>query len=459
MADFFIDDTATGTDSGADWANAFISFTQLLASAFAAGDRAFVANTHTDGLVADTTFTFPGTIAAPNEIYSVDNTGSPEPPDNTDLLAGALIDCTVDLILNGSFKMWGMDIRSGVTSASNADQLNLAISNALIAKQSYEECKLSSLSTGSGAAIKLGTPSGSSFEGQDIQFVNVVLGLAHVSSSVEVFDADVSWRNKPGLGVAFDITSSRHVNPNLELFDLLDMTSKVDLDGLDLSNLSTLDGLFRVASAKGGQNCSVNNCKLNATFALVTGTRVARVNANVITLVNCDSGDTNYLFEQDSRQGNIVTDTAKTLNATNGTTAFSWKMVSSADADFIFPLYTPWIPVWVDATGAKTVTMEILHDGGVTNLNDDEFWIEVMYALNTGDPLYGLVDDRMVPLATPAAQADSVEGDWTEDLANENAQKAVTASITINEKGLIYARLALAKASQTIWLDPDPVVA
>ncbi len=460
MADFFIDDTATGTDSGADWANAFVSFTQLLASAFAAGDRAFVANTHTDGLAVDTTFTFPGTKAAPNRIYSVDNTGSPEPPDNTDLLFGALIDSEDLLVINGSLYMHGMELRSGTTSVASADNLQLSVLSTLQSNQHYEECKFSNQTSNTSSELIIGVIKASNAEAQSVIWTNCVAGLGAGGQAIEIRNTVFKWRNKSGKGVAIDITSSRHANPNLELFRPLTSGVAIELDGLDFSNLSALDGFCGVSSSDGSVGAfTMSNCKLNATSALVTGTRTSHYNGLVATLVNCDDGDTNYLFEEDRVAGNIITDTAKTLNATNGTTAFSWKMVSSADADFAFPLYTPWIPVWVDATGAKTVTMEILHDGGVTNLNNDEFWIEVMYALNPGDPLYGLVDDRMVPLATPAAQADSVEGDWTEDLANQNAQKAVTASITINEKGLIYARLALAKASQTIWVDPDPVVA
>lgn len=456
MTDFFIDDTATGTDSGADKTNAFISFTQLLASAFAAGDRAFGAHTHIEGLVADTTFTFPGTVTLLNEIYSVDFAGS-SPPVAADLRAGALIDCTNNLILAGSFYMHGMVIRSGITSASGGDDLNIATSGQQL--QIYEECALATLGSSATATMNIGVTDSSNTGKATVRFINTVLGIGNVNSTVMVENAYVSWRNASGKGVAVDITTSRHANPTMDLFSMSGRSAFVDLDGLDFSNLSDLDGLFDVSGSDDGVQGLVSNCKLNATFALATGTRGDVPRGNILTLVNCDDGDTNYLFERDVKQGNIVTDTAKTLNATNGTTAFSWKMVSSADADFVDPLYTPWIPVWVDSTGSKTVTLEILHDGGVTNLNDDEFWIEVMFALNTGDPLYGLVTDRMVPLATPAAQTDSVEGDWTEDLANENAQKAVTASITVNEKGLIYARLALAKPSQTIWFDPDPVVA
>lgn len=459
MTDWFVDSGASGANDGTSKTDAYTGVVALLAGAFAAGDRVFGSHTHVEGLTADTTLTFPGTRAAPNEIHSVNFAGS-TPPVAADNLFGAKIDCDDNLKLNGSFHFINFDIRAGETSTTGGDQLELAMSSSVVANQKYENCKLSNLSTNGSAKLTMGLPDSGSNEGQTVELIDCVLGLGGINQSIQVQNCSLKWRNSEGLGVAMDITSTRHKNPTLHLFDPSATGSSIEVDGLDLSNLSALDGLFNVGRNEGSlARLTISNCKVHSVFALVTGTRQSSAHSLVATLVNCDDGDTNYLLEQDSEMGNVVTDTARTLNATDGTTAFSWKMVSSPDANFGFPLYTPWIPVWIDSPGSKTVTLEFLHDGGVTDLNDDEVSIEVMYALNTADPLYGLVTDRMVPLATPAAQADSVEGDWTEDLANENAQKAVTASITVNEKGLIYTRLALAKASQTIWVDPDPVVA
>jgi len=115
--------------------------------------------------------------------------------------------------------------------------------------------------------------------------------------------------------------------------------------------------------------------------------------------------------------------------------------------------------VWNDAVGSsQTVTCEILHDS-VTNLQDDEVWLETEYLGTSGFPLSLFANDRMADiLATPADQAASSETWTTTGLTNPNKQKLVTTQ-TPQEKGWYRCRVVVAKPSYTLYACPKLAVA
>ena len=99
------------------------------------------------------------------------------------------------------------------------------------------------------------------------------------------------------------------------------------------------------------------------------------------------------------------------------------------------------------------MTCEILHDS-VTNLQDDEVWLETEYLGTSGFPLSLFANDRAADiLATPADQAASTETWTTTGLTNPNRQKLVTTQ-TPQEKGYYRCRVGLAKASYTVYACP-----
>ena len=183
-----------------------------------------------------------------------------------------------------------------------------------------------------------------------------------------------------------------------------------------------------------------------------------------VFLDNCDSADTNYRMEHYKYEGSIVvaSGTYKTGGASDGTTPISHKMVSLAGASFAFPLAGVPITAWNETVGsAITVTVDILHDS-LTNLQDDEVWLEVEYLGTSGFPLALSADDRCTLLAafglsgSPADQTTSAAS-WTEALANDNEQK-LSVTFTPREKGLIRATVMLGKPSYTVYVDPLLVI-
>jgi hypothetical protein len=181
-------------------------------------------------------------------------------------------------------------------------------------------------------------------------------------------------------------------------------------------------------------------------------------------MYNCDSSDTNYRLWIAQQFGVITSDTAiyNDAGADDGSAqGFSWKMVSTADAEFPHQVLTSdEIVKWNETTtGTLTATVEIVHDsqGSGTNgaLRDDEIWLEVMCMDPGGTPIGKWQSDMCANLNLNSNAADqaSSSATWTGDSSGWDTQK-LSVSFTPKEKGYVHARVHLAKASATVYVDP-----
>jgi hypothetical protein len=166
-------------------------------------------------------------------------------------------------------------------------------------------------------------------------------------------------------------------------------------------------------------------------------------------------------MEQYDCWGSTKSETVKvrTGGASDGTTALSWNMTSVSGALFVTPLASPQFSIWNDTTGSsKTVTVEILHDS-VTALTDADIWLEVEEMGTSGYPISTIQSDRAANiLATPANQ-DASSATWTTTgLTNPNKQY-LQVTFTPAKKGFFQARVILAKATKTVYIDPLMTVA
>lgn len=203
------------------------------------------------------------------------------------------------------------------------------------------------------------------------------------------------------------------------------------------------------------------NCKLGSSVTLTTGSSPGQ-GGSVVRLVNCDSADTNYRYEYQAYQGSIVNETTivRTSGASDGTTPVSRKMVSNANAKFYSPLVDSFddIIIWNETTGSsKTLTIEVVSDG--VTFKDDELWLEVEYLGTSGFPLSSLAHDRKTnPLASGTNQ-DTSSVTWTTTGLSSPVKQKLVATFTPQEKGPIRARVMLAKASSTVYIDHKPTLA
>jgi hypothetical protein len=234
------------------------------------------------------------------------------------------------------------------------------------------------------------------------------------------------------------------------------------MDGFDMTNLGASCDLFigGAQAAQGTFRAIVRNCRLPASWtgtlfsAALTGMARAEMH-------NCDSGDTNYRVWIEDYFGSLRDETTiiKTGGASDGTTGLSWKMVSNATTEFPSqPFCSHEIVKWNETTAsAITVTIDIIHDS-VTNIQNDEIWMEVEYLGTSGVPLGSFISDAAASIvATPADQTDSSSTWTTTGLTNPNTQQ-LNVTFTPQEKGFIHAKVCLALASKTVYVDFEPVV-
>lgn len=173
-----------------------------------------------------------------------------------------------------------------------------------------------------------------------------------------------------------------------------------------------------------------------------------------MTFVNCDSADTNYRYYKQNYQGTVTQETTivRASGSSDGTTSFSRKFVSTANSKIISPLEGPWTEFWNESLSSLTVEAEVITDG--VTLTDAEAWLEVEYLGTSGFPLGVFVSDRIADdiFGTPANQTSSSETWTTTGLSSPVTQK-FSVTFTPAEKGLIRARVVLAKPSTTMYAD------
>jgi len=133
---------------------------------------------------------------------------------------------------------------------------------------------------------------------------------------------------------------------------------------------------------------------------------------------------------------------------------YSWKLTSPAKGCYTYwsAISSPILSTWTGASSQKTYTIEILHDS-VTNLKDDEVWMELRYSDNSG-PMGKIITDRRTFSGTAADQAAGIGASaWTHNLSNPNSQK-LSVTVTPVSGQPLEAVVYLAKASKTIYVDP-----
>ena len=439
MADIYVRNTdGSDADNGSTWALA--KATLVGADAIdVAGDTVYVSSLHNQTQGATLTLSFAGTYASPTKVLSVDDaTGTITP--------GAEVSTTNNfaIVMNGSVYCHGMTFIAGIGSSSGTP---LTIGSTA-SKSVFENCNIKVAATGSGQI----------YHGNAASTIVCILELINSNISLNAttsrfnLNGQLLWRG----GAYVPLT-----NQPTALFTLNQRSYGPSLvEGVDLSALPSTVNI--VGNGAGMCQLLLRNCKLPASWSgSLVGVAITTPGFRV-EMHNCDSIDTNYRLWIEDYAGSIKSETTlvRTGGASDGTTGYSFKMTTTASANSVVaPLVSPEIAIWNDTVGSsKTVTVEILHDSA-TNLTDGEIWLEVQYLGTSGFPL-GLFesDAKADILATAADQATSSETWTTTGMTNPNKQK-LSVTFTPQEKGYLQAKVYLAKASKTVYVDPKLTVA
>jgi hypothetical protein len=229
----------------------------------------------------------------------------------------------------------------------------------------------------------------------------------------------------------------------------------VRLRGFDFTASGTLSGtgkqLISLAQAPSSE-IRLERGTLPANWALSSGTPANAFSPRVIA-DGCD-----YIYGHSVRAGNgnvdVDTSVYRTNGAAHGSQHVSWKLVPDARASWSTPFTTEELAVAIGATGSKTVTVEVAFDNAAELTNAD-LWLELGYlGTGSGAPQETWASTRAADiLATPANLTSSSEA-WTGTGGWSNAKtRKLTTTVTVNEGGILRARVCSTKAL-TIYVDP-----
>ena len=450
MATYYVRSTdGNNADSGSTWA---LAKADLHTTAWAAGDKIYVSAAHAQSTATAITIAAAGTVASPTQIICGDDAAEPPTSEST---AG-----TVTTTSTNAMTISGSCFVSGLTFSCGTGGTAVSITQGGTgARQHYKDCSFRLVNSGSTARILVSGGGEESFT----VWENCSVRFASSGQSIGTGNLAAMFYWRGGSLLSGGTSPSTLITP-------APSTAKggiIEVSGVDLSNAGT--GLNLIASsAAGAWKVLFRNCKLPSGWN--GGLFSAALTENTIRgeMHNCDAGDTNYRFWIEDQFGSIKQSTSvyRDSGASDGTTPISWAMATSSSAEYpLCVLEGPELPaLWNASTGSsKTVTVEIVHDGA-SACTDAEIWLEVQYLGTSGFPLSSFVSDRKGLLASASAQASS-SATWTGDSGTGpngsstwNTLK-LECTFTPQEAGYIQAKVCMAKASTTVYIDPMMTVA
>lgn len=417
----------TRNPSDGVWNNASCYLLYMLNHAAVAGDIIYVHNAHSE---SSTLYSYisPGTVSNPVKIYCVNKA-------DDSLSTGAIVDNSGA----NSFRPTGVAYSYGVKysgSGGYAFQIGRATAGTVWILEG-------------GTVISM---RGITFYNQATLIVNGNINFINVADTITFGDGKMIWKN----GI-FTTTGDVGVTALVVAGGYGSIGIFQDLDLEAVGNGAVATSLYNCA---GGihRHITFERCKLpsDAGFTRTIGTHTTAIQRTGVRIHHCSSGNKTYDFLESQYEGTVEEEIAivRDGGVSDGTTPQSWKMVSSANTvDNINPLISPPIASWTESTTEKTFTIECIYDSAA-NLQNDEVWMEFEYPIDNTSGLGGFARDKCAMLGAPADKTTSVV-DWngTGGMANPNKFKC-SVTVTPGKKGPITARICLAKASTTIYIDP-----
>ena len=440
-----------GDGGGSAWAAPHARLASALASTWgAAGDTIYVdggasgVSPHAETQATTLTITPLGTAAAPQRIICVDNATVPP----TTLATTATITVSgsnVSLTAGAAGFAYFYGVQFIVSNAVLLSTLmNIASGGSTGATATYfESCQFlnQNQSSTSTYGIRVGSGGGSGGQSSYVELKNCTLATNAVGNYIAL-----------GYG-AIRLIGCTVIAGGSSIVPSPAFSGQPGCQGLAVlrdCDLSALSGSLISYSNASSTVIRLQNCRLNAS-ATITGAPPAP-GGPLFRLENSDSSATNYRYFLNAYGGTVQNETiiVRSGGDTDGTTALSWKVVTSANSKLLQPLELDEMVAWNTLTGSRTVTVEIASNATLTNA---DVWMEVEYPGSASYPQGRVVTTRLaspLPTASGAALASS-SASWASSPGT--AQKLV-ATIAPAAAGPIKARVFIGKASQTLYVDP-----
>ena len=446
MATIYVKAGATPSSPYASWTDAAAALLDVLA-VDNAGDTVYLASTHTETAATAKSIALAGTPENPIRVLSVTEASPP-----TTLTAGAVIanSGANHITFSGGCYIYGLTVQSGSTSNAANIRFGMTADSHVFA----ENCTFQLNNTSAAAGWTLGSVT-------DTDDSNIVLKNC-------VFRAGSTGQKFYSTGYSRTLIQGGSLSASGSAITVLVQAGKngnITFEGVDLSaGASTMD-LVSTGLTTSNARYVFRNCKLPSGWSGdLVGSTWGSASASV-EMYNCAAGDTNYAMWIESVFGAITTvaDHYRTGGATNGSvTGYSWKMVSSANANYpAGALTSPEIVIWNEAVGSGiTATIEIAQADGATALNQEDCWIEVMYLGTSGNPLALFISDAPTNLMAAAGTDQTTSSEtWTGVGWSAPVTQKLSVSFTPQEAGFIHAKVKLGLASKTVYVCPKITVA
>ena len=439
MANYFVRSTdGSDADNGSTWALAKATIAGALAIA-AAGDTIYVSKSHAETQATAMTLTFPGTVSSPNSILCVDDTGDPSSPTTLATTATCSTTGASAMTFAGCFYCYGITFSSG--SSSLSAHININSTNPWYSR--FERCKLKLATTNASTRINVGSNSTGS-DDQLLELINTDIEVGATAQGIAV-RAPIRWTGGSVVGATL---------PNaVFLVQAAGSTGNAVIRGVDFSTLGSGKSLVDLTGGNWG-NYDFERCKLGSSVSVFTGP-IPGQGGGTIRLKNSDSSATNYRYQKSTYQGTITQETTivRSGDATDGTTPFSRKMVTTSSSQFYSPLESDPIAFWNETTGSSVnIDVEVITDG--VTLKDDEAWVEVEYLGNSSFPISSITSDRKTDILATGTNQTTSSVTWTTTGLTSPVKQKLSVSVTPQMKGLIRAVVYLAKPSTTMYFGP-----
>jgi hypothetical protein len=351
----------------------------------------------------------------------------------TSMSGGAAITVTgFNLYLVGAWRF------SGITF--NAQAITTAYGSAGPHYQVFDGCEFQTNGT---SYMTLGPAQSSNNDNVYCQYNDCTFRTASNNRNMQILQGTHKFNN---LHIDTSI-----ITPTVIFSSVTSGFALIEVDNSDFSNAALIGLLYPFSSFSG--ILTFTNCKFHPnTVALYN--LPFQAPGGELFIINCDSGNTHTRHERYGYEGTWKV--AATIYATtnpalmDGTVNYSIQMSSADTVGRNMPLYSQWMQVWNDGT-AYTPSVEVL-TLGLTALNSDELWLEVDYTSGTDSPM-GTRAITCPDIITAGAAVASGTTTWVGS-GSDTPQKLTSASITPTKPGYIYMRVALAKPSASVYVNP-----
>ena len=418
----------------------------LTATWGAAGDTFYVASDHAETQSSAINATFPGTPASPNKLLSTLVAGGSIPPAQSELSTTPSATFTTTgaaaIVFGGYFYTLGCFF----TTTGSSSSAGINICNSVKGFGKFKRCRIALATGHNSTSLNIGYSS----QGNNgkAYFDEVDISFSALLQSIVLSNTDFIWRGGALLaGTAIPtelITGS---------------TSSIALiEGVDLSLMST--GKYLAKGNDMPRQINFKDCKLNATPPSVLNLTASTTQDGTVVNLSRLHNSVNYTFGKYAYEGSqdVNTTITKTGGYTDGAQKLSAVLNGNSSNLQVFPFEAVPIAIWNDTVGsAITATIEgIWSDAGAALPKKEDIWCEFEYLGDATSPQGSFASSGNANILITSDCDASVVG-WDASPANPVKFK-MSATFTPQQKGPIYARIFVGKASSTFYIDPTVVL-